>query len=267
MSALSFALLALAVAAPAEAGRGGRGGGGGNPADLAVSIDLPVFDVDVSDTVTVTVDNQGGGHATDVWLTIVLPQTHTSPTVHPLGPVTGLDSRCYDDHTLLKCDLGRVRAGDSAAVDFDLALPWSAADIDLTVSVQTSAADSNSGNDTATETAEVVYPDLVITGPVDVINEHCTGIDLVSFTACTRSPTSISSHEITLTADQSIGFAYPGYTGSWSQPTDDSLHFEYWANGSQRLVFDGNAVDADCFEGLSSFPGSVYVAPYRVCLQ
>ena len=61
----------------------------------------------------------------------------------------------------------------------------------------------------------------------------------------------------------------PGYTGIWNQAAGSSrLHFEYFDNGSLAATFDGYAVDANCFEGVTAFsPPSAYVAPYRVCLQ
>lgn len=264
MAALSIALLALSTLQPAHAGRGGRGA---SPADLEISVSLPTFDVDQSDTVTVHVDNMGSGHANDVSIAIALPETATSPTTHVMGVVSNVDSACWEDGTLIKCILGRVRSGDSVSVSFDIALPQSAGDIEFYASTGSSSSETITSNNAVTEVATVLYPDLVLSGSVDVVNEHCTGSDLTAFYECELYPSSISSHSITLESDLSITFAYPGYTGSWSQPTDDSLWFEYVLAGQQRVEFVGNAVDGSCFEGLSTFTGTGWVAPYRVCVQ
>ncbi len=263
MSALSLALFALATIQPAEAGRGGSRA----PADLAVSIDLPTFDVDQAGTVFVDVDNVGGSSANDVVITVAFPTTNTSPTVHVLGTTSNIDSSCFDDGTQIKCFVGRVKAGKSTSISFDIELPQSADDIEFYAAVGTSSTDGNSANNQVSDIADVLYPDLVITSQVDIENRHCTGQDLVSFFECELYPSSISSHLITFETDNTITFAYAGYAGVWSQPTDDSLHFEYWYAGQMRLEFDGNAVDGSCFEGLSDFPGTGYVAPYQVCIQ
>lgn len=59
--------------------------------------------------------------------------------------------------------------------------------------------------------------------------------------------------------------AAPGYYGWWGQDTDDHLWFEYWYNGAMELSFEGNGTINGCFDGLSQFSGSTYVAPYEVC--
>lgn len=259
MTAASLALLALATTFTADAAR--------PKADLEVALTLPTFDVDQAGTIDVDVDNIGSRKADNVWLTIVLPQTATSPTVHPMGVVSNLDSRCFDDHTQLKCNIGRLNAGQGTTVSFDMALPQSAADIDFWVSAATNSAESSSTNNTDEDTAVVLYPDLIVTGPVQITNQHCTGQGLSAYYECTVSPGSVSSHQVTLDAGGTIsGFPHPAYSGSWGQLSDDSLWFEYELSGQVRLSFEGNAVDGSCFEGLSTFPGSPYVAPYRVCL-
>ena len=102
-------------------------------------------------------------------------------------------------------------------------------------------------------------------------NQHCTGTGLVAFYTCTLFPSSLSGHAATLEADGTISFpAYPsGYSGSWGQDSDDHLWMEYTYNGGVVASFEGNGVDAaaECFEGLTTFPGSSYVSPYEVCLD
>jgi len=268
MASLALALLTLASLQPAEAGRGGRGGGGGgNTADLAISMSLPTFDVEVSDTVTVTVDNNGRRDAKDVSIAIALPETATSPTTHVMGLVSNVDSACWEDGTLIKCIVGTVAAGSSTSVSFDIALPESANDLEFYASTGSSTSDANTADNETDDIATVLYPDLVISSAVDVVNRHCTGTDLSAFFECELYPSSISSHPITLESDNSVTIGAAGYTGSWSQPSDDTLWFEYVYAGQQRLEFFGHAVDGDCFEGLSIFPGTGYVAPYEVCIQ
>jgi len=258
MSTLALALATLASTQPASASR---------TADLEISMSLPVFDVDQSDTVTVTVDNVGTAHAGNVSIAIALPETATSPTTHVMGVVSNVDSSCWEDGTLIKCIMGSVSAGGSTSVSFDIALPQSSEDIEFYASTGSSSVETVLANNAVTEVADVLYPDLVLSGPVDMINQHCTGRDLSAFFECSLYPSSIGSHGITLEAGGTIAIGSTPYTGSWSQPTDDSLWFEYVLFGRQRLEFHGNAVDGSCFEGLSTFPGSPYVAPYRVCIR
>ncbi len=231
----SFALLALALTAQdASAGRGGRGGGGAS-ADLETTLSLPAaFDVDVSDTVSVTVENVGNGSANSVVVDIDLPETNTSPTVHVMG---------------------------------DIALPQSAGSLDFSATASTTSTDSNASNNADDDSAVVLYPDLAITSQAFIINRHCTGQGLEAFYECELYPSSISSHEIILETDGSITFSQAGYSGAWGQDTDDHLWFEYYYAGMVRLTFEGNAVDGDCFEGLTDFPGTSYVAPYEVCIK
>lgn len=129
--------------------------------------------------------------------------------------------------------------------------------------------DADSSNDDATAVATVEYPDLAITGTAWVVNRDCTGVNLGAFYECEQSPSSIMSHEIILESDGSITFApgIVGYTGTWGQDTDEHLWFEYSYGTLTRLEFEGNAVSGSCFEGLSTFPDSPYVAPYEVCIK
>ncbi len=265
----SFALLALALTAQdASAGRGGRGGGGGASADLETTLSLPAaFDVDVSDTVSITVENVGNGSANSVVVDIDLPETNTSPTVHVMGDLDNIDSACVQSGTTLSCSLGRLKAGRSATVSFDIALPQSAGSLDFSATASTTSTDSNASNNADDDSAVVLYPDLAITSQAFIINRHCTGQGLEAFYECELYPSSISSHEIILETDGSITFSQAGYSGAWGQDTDDHLWFEYYYAGMVRLTFEGNAVDGDCFEGLTDFPGTSYVAPYEVCIK
>jgi hypothetical protein len=104
---------------------------------------------------------------------------------------------------------------------------------------------------------------------VDLHNEHCTGTSLASFYECTLYPSSISSHDITLESDGTISFDGdpPDYTGAWSSSPDDQLSFTYSYDGTVVAEFEGYGVSSSCFEGLTTFPGSSYVAPYEVCVQ
>ena len=63
-----------------------------------------------------------------------------------------------------------------------------------------------------------------------------------------------------------IPIAGPDYAGTWRQPTPDSLVFQYTENGTPVANFVGYGVGGRCFEGVTTFPDSVYVSPYEVCL-
>ena len=101
----------------------------------------------------------------------------------------------------------------------------------------------------------------------DATNMHCTGTGLAAFYECTLFPSSISSHPITFQSGNSIDLGVAGYSGYWTQPTTDSLYFEYYYGTDTVAVFYGEGVSGSCFEGLTTFPGSGWVAPYEVCLD
>lgn len=255
----SLVLLAAALLSPsADAAR---------QADLETSLSVPVFDVDQADTVEVTVENIGRRNAQNVVIDIALPETNTSPTVHVMGGLSNIDTQCTQVDTMLTCSVGRIRRGRSETVSFDFAPPQSAGDLVFDAEAGTTSTDADDTNDFDTDTAVVLYPDLAITSQALIVNRHCTGTGLEAFYECELYPSSISSHEIILETDGSITFSVGGYTGAWGQDTDDSLWFEYTYGTTVRASFEGNAVDGSCFEGLTDFPGTGYVAPYQVCIK
>ncbi len=234
-------------------------------ANLDTTMTLPSgMDVDAVETVSVKVKNTGNKHAQSVSLTIQLPETNTSPGVYVLGDLDSASASCAESGTTLVCDLGRIRKGKSSTVSFDIALPWSFDTLDF----EATATASNASSDSDSDSAVVVYVDQVLSGTNDITNQHCTGIGLVAFYECTLFPSSISSHSATLESDGSVSFdGMAGYGGSWGQDDDDHLWFEYTYNGNIVAEFEGNGVGGDCFEGLTAFPGSTYVAPYEVCVD
>lgn len=239
-------------------------------ADVVVDIDSSQGDF-VYDAVgyDVTVSNIGNRNASDVELVIELPQTNTSPTVHIMGNLVAFDSACVQVGNTLECDLGRIRKGRSATVWFDLELPQSSAPLEVYADVSTRSRENSTTNNDDLHTASLEYYDIPLAGGEHVVNTHCTGQGLTAFFECSLYPSSLSSHGITLNADFSItfDFAPAGYTGVWSQPTDDSLEFTYLYNGQPHVEFVGQGVPGDCFEGLTTFPASPgWVSPYSVCL-
>ena len=59
-----------------------------------------------------------------------------------------------------------------------------------------------------------------------------------------------------------------GYTGTWWQTSPDRLQFQYVdTSGATVATFDGRGVGGPCFEGKTTFPGSLYMSMYEVCLQ
>ena len=236
-------------------------------ADLSVSISAPSPEVEAEATYSVTVANVGNRSASDVVLTIQLPETNTSPTVYLMGVLGAYDGSCARSGTALVCNLGRIRNGRSSTVSFDLALPWSNDPLVIDASATTSSTESSTANNDDSAVVSLSYVDVVIVGPQDVTNRHCTGTGLAAFYECTLFPSSISTHDATLNADGSISFIYPGYGGSWYQSSDDHLHMTYTYGTDIVAEFEGNGVDSSCFEGLTTFPGSTYVSPYEVCLN
>lgn len=235
-------------------------------ANLETTLNLPASTV-VGDTshITVDVDNIGNRNASNVTLTIDLPLTHTSPQVYVLGDL-GAHAGCSVSANKLVCPLGTIRKGRGTTIAFDIDLPWSAVPHTFTATASSSPADANPSNNIDSGDAVQSYYNIPISGPVDVYNEHCTGTNLIAFYECELFPSSITDHTVTFQANGSITIAgYPTFGGTWAQSTPDALWFEYTDNGTVVAEFEGNGVYGGCFEGLTTFPQSGYVAPYRVC--
>ena len=228
--------------------------------DLVTTIDAPTG-VSVYENARwfVAVDNVGDRHARDVALTIDLPATHTSPVVEVLGVLGAIDADCSASGLQIQCDLGRIRAGRSAEVYFNIELPYAVLDIDVAATASTAGS-----ADTDVVTAALLTESVLWSAPAPQTIEHCTGTDLQSFFECELYPSSITSHTHTLNADGSIALP-PGYTGAWWSTGADHLAFEYAYAGDVVMSFEGAGVSADCWEGQATFPGSSYVSMYRVC--
>lgn len=237
-------------------------------ADLDVSIPATAAThVYQSATYTVDVSNVGNRRAQNVSLTVTLPETNTSPTVHVMGELDNVDSRCALVGTELHCDLGKIRKNRSKSVSFDLELPEAAAPLEISASV-TASADSNPTNDADTYAPTLLhYSTVVQDGDYATVN-HCTGQGLVSFFECVLFPSSISSHDFTFNGNNTLTFsnAPAGYTGEWKQLSSDSLSMTYYFQGSPVAEFEGYGSSPGCFEGITTFPNSPYVSPYEVCI-
>jgi hypothetical protein len=219
----------------------------------------------------VSVRNVGSKDAASVSFTFDLPATHTSPTVYPMGTVGALPVGCTRSGTRITCSLGTIKKTKSASRTFSLTLAQSTEPLNLVAraTTPTTPVDPTPTNNTANATASLLHHDLPITGPVVVTNTHCTGTGLTSFWECVVSPGSTMTHSVTYEADSSITFPaiYGGdYTGTWWQPTPKELAFEYYEIGLLAAEFHGWATDnTGCFEGITTFPGSIYVSAYEIC--
>jgi hypothetical protein len=237
-------------------------------ADVRVVIPAPAAVHVYDDTeYEVVVSNIGNKTASSVSLTIQLPATHTSPTVHVMGTLSNVDSRCAASGTRLVCALGSMNKNTSKTVTFDIALPEAAEVLSVTATATTSSAENSTANNSDADTPALDNHVIAVAAGNAAHNEHCTGTGLTSFFECTLYPSSISSHDIvfgTLGTLSIVG--EPDYSGSWSQPTTDSLVFSYSYGPDVVAEFEGYGSHTDCFEGITTFPTGPYVAPYRVCL-
>ena len=239
--------------------------------DLAVTVSQPaVAYVYQPVRYTVTVANVGSPRSAASTLRIELPETNTSPTVHLLGTLGAMTAGCTRAGTTVTCPVPRINAGRSAVFTFDLEIPETSAPVSFDAAVTPGGPDSASANNRRTHVANLRNYSYVIapTSPLTVANRHCTGQGLTSFFECELYPSSLSDHDVLFHPGGAITIpiAGPDYAGTWSQPTPDSLVFQYTENGTPVANFVGYGVGGRCFEGVTTFPDSVYVSPYEVCL-
>lgn len=238
-------------------------------ADLVPSVAQPAgVYVYESGTWTVSVANIGNKSASNVSLTIQLPQTSTSPSVYVMGTLGAKSSSCTQSGTRLVCALGSVGRSTSKSVTFAIALPESADPLVISASVTTTSSENSTANNSASATAALDNYEVELVGPVTLTHDHCTGTDLSSYYECSLFPSSISTHYADYADDGTVSFPLygPEYTGVWWQDTTDHLGFEVYELGVLVAEFEGWGTSASCWEGITTFPGSTYVSPYRVCM-
>ncbi|MFO0602650.1 MAG: hypothetical protein U0324_05720 [Polyangiales bacterium] len=242
--------------------------------DLAVVVSQPSGTSYVYSSVryTVTVRNIGSPKSALATLQIDLPDTNTSPQVYPLGTVGAMATGCTRSGLRITCQVPRLNPGQAVPLYFDMNIPEAWQPVSFTATVLPgSAPDAQSNNDSQTYfpvLANRAYA-IALTAPATVTNDHCTGTNLQSYYECTLFPSSISHHSVLFHPNGTITIpdAGPTYGGTWSQPTPDSLVFQYTDGGSPIVNFEGYGVGNHCFEGLTTFvPASSYSSPYRVCL-
>ncbi len=251
-----LAVLAMTVATPAFAA-----------ANLKVAFSAPAgLRVYQNGTYTATVSNNGNKAASAVSVQIQLPKTATSPQVYVLGTLGAKSNNCTLVGTKLSCTIGTLAKGASSSVFFNLAIPYATVPAVLTTTASTTSVENTLTDNSIAHTASLATVPVTIAANDAAVNDHCTGQGLTSFFECTLFPSSISSHDTTFNTGGTISFVNaPGYTGTWSQPSPDRLVFQYFDNGALAASFDGRGVNANCFEGKTTFPGSAYVSMYEVC--
>ena len=265
-AALSL-LLASSVAAEADV-------------QVAVTGPSPTALIESAGTYTVKVNNAGNKAANSVSVTINLQRTNTSPTSYLLGTLSNVHSACTVEPSgsAIVCALGRIKASKSSAVTFSLAVPQSTkfrdttGDINATVST-TSLEDSTTNNAGSLAIVSRAYANPIADVDRTSTVRMCTGTGLTAFYECEKFPSSIQTMpaDIVFAADGSFTFdpVQPGYTGTWQQPSTDRLEFQVFEDPelvTPYLTFTGQGEPGGCFEGLTTFDSSTYVAPYQVCV-
>ena len=265
------AAVSVLVAAPAAAEAA-------NGPNLSVSVTPPpATNVYAAGRYNLTVANVGNRDALNVRVVINLPSSQTSPSVSTMGTLGARSVGCNVSGLVLTCNIARIRGGRNAPLFFDMTFPVTTSSLAMPVVASSSPVDLNPANNTATITPNLrtFATDIQAAiadngGPLTADIDHCTGRDLVSFYQCVITPTSISSHQHIFNADNTISFAFPGYSGVWSQnPALNQLSFTYYEGPDAVADFVGYGVDGtNCFEGITNFyPASVYNSAYSVCLQ
>lgn len=249
-----------------------------NGPNLSVSVTPPpATNVYAAGRYNLTVANVGNRDALNVRVVINLPSSLTSPNVSVMGTLGARSAGCNVAGLVMTCTVNTIRAGRNAPLFFDVTFPLTTSSLAMPVTASSNPIDLNPANNTATITPNLrtFATDIQAAianngGPLTADIDHCTGRDLVSFFQCVISPSSISSHQHVFNADNTISFAFPGYSGVWSQnPALNQLTFSYYEGPDLALDFVGYGVDGtNCFEGITNFyPASVYNSAYSVCLQ
>ncbi len=214
----------------------------------------------------VVVTNIGKHSAAGVSLTIDLPPTHTSPVVHVMGILSGVDARCSRSGARLTCNLGTLAKGQATTVSFTIALPQVAGPLSIAAAATTTSGETNTANNADTDAPSLLYYAVAVGDGATAEHRHCTGTNLTSFYECELYPSSISSHMATFHGDGTVSFPdEPDYSGAWWQDTPDSLSFTYFYGQDVVAEFTGRGTSSNCYEGLTTFPGSNYVSPYEIC--
>lgn len=233
--------------------------------DLATTVVAPAaHQVNDVGRYEVRVANVGPQRSGAVNLTIDLPRTTTSPTVSVMGTLISVPGGCTRVGTQLRCTLPRINANNSTPVFVDLRLPYSANPIVISATATTTN-DGNPANNTGSVGANLSYYVVAVSAPAAVSNSHCTGTNLSSYFECTISPGSLSSHPATFLPGGAIDLGDPSYGGTWAVNGTD-LTFTYTELGQPAGSFVGKGTGLNCWEGKMTFPGSTYMAMYKVCL-
>ncbi len=239
-------------------------------ADISVDLQGPATSqISNPTTYTVVVKNNGPATSNGITLTLEFPLTNTSPTVHVLGNVTNIGGTgCNRSNNKLVCTVGTLKKNKTRTYTYQYTPPVSTKTLELKANVTATTNDNNNANNNDSFVPNLTYPTRSFTS-ANMLNSHCAGQGLTSYFECLLYPSSISSHDSILNLDGSITIpGEPDYTGSRTQPASHKLNFAYYGPAWLEAVFTGFAINgANCFDGLASFPGSQYVAPYHVCIQ
>lgn len=267
-------LLILAVAALAAGLLASSGSAAPNGPNLVTTIAAPSgVAVYQSGRWGVTVRNTGNRDASGVSLTIRLPRTANAPTPYLMGTLGTIHPSCVRSGLTLVCTLGTVRrAGtptSSKTVFFDITLPYSTSPIVVSADAPL-VGDLNPTDNGTSATAALSTLTVPFTAPRTITTTSCTGTAaLSSFVECVPGSTqSFTAQLLPGTTPGSGPVAIPGttYGGTWTT-SGTQITIVYTDGTSVRATFVGQGVDADCWEGRTTFPApSPYVAIYRTCL-
>ena len=239
------------------------------PADLQVQLQGPSSAFVRSPYIyTVNVKNTSGTTASGVNVTVEFPLTNTSPTVHILGNLSGIDSRCQLISNKLQCNLGSIMKNKAKSFTFNFAFPVSTKVLELKATGSTTSSEPNTANNMSAIVPALAYPSNQITS-ANVLVSLCTGRGLTSYFECELYPSSISQFTATLNVGGTMTLPEPGYVGQWDQFTStQQLHFIITDGNGFSAEFNGFAINSTCFEGITTFiPDNGYNSAYKVCVQ
>ena len=166
------------------------------------------------------------------------------------------------------CQAGSVARRSSKAFWFDMTLPYSTNPITFTASAPL-AGDPTPANNTASAVASLSTVAVAFTAPRSFHVTLCAGTaTLSSFIECVPGSTQTFTGDFLPGTTAASGpVLTAGGGGTWTL-SGTQLAIDFMDGTTLGASFVGQGVNATCWEGKTTFPGTTtHVGIYKVCLR